>query len=954
MDPSVWLGVLGTVRARHGDTELDLGGRQLPTVLGLLLVRAGKPVTWGEFTTLLWDDSPPAGAENILQRHIGALRRILEPGLPPRAPSRWLQRSPGGYRLAAGPESLDLLRFRQLAEQGSQAAAAGDAAAAAKARTAALQLWRGRCGSGIEVGPALSPEFSAVDRERVDVLRAAVDDALASGELRGLLPVVQKAAAQDGLNEAVQAPLILLLAASGRQAAAVAAYQALRSRLAEDLGVDPGPEVRAAYDRVLRQEVVTAPAPPPPAVGEVPPLRSVPSQLPAANRFFTGRAAELAQLSRVAAEVNRGRSSSVIVTIDGLPGVGKTLLALHWAHQMTDRFPDGQLFVDLRGFDPTEPALSSDQALIHLLAGLGVPDQQMPVGTDALSAMFRAMVNDRRFLIVLDNVRDEEQVRPLVPVSPGSLVLITSRARLTGLVVTNSAVPLSLSVMSLEECRVGARERIGTDRFAGAEDALDEIIKYCGRLPLAMAIVSARALANPQWSAREIADELRAAAPLDFLDGEEPRSDVRNVFSWSYRMLSEPAARLFRLLPLHPGPDIGTVTAAKLAGLPPETVRRLVQELTRTRLLTEVRPSRYAFHDLIKAYAAELGASADTEQERATALTGLLDYLLLAGDRANRMMQPAFRLNEVKQADGGLVEPVRDTKEAMAWFTSELTVLEAAVDLPGPRSWRLAELLIPFYQRLALYQRWESTAGHALSRAESAGDLEGQAAMHRMIAGSLMFAGSSARPTGPDPERLAMAARHLQRTLELFDALGKDAAKAEVYRNIGMTERERGQHDRARSQFERALALFEAQGDRRGMALSLLGLARERAELGDLEVAADKIARAETFARELDDVNTTAAAVATLAHIVARMGRLEEALVLFERAEELFRQDENRGEMASNDVSIGDLLAEWDRLGEAVIFWSRARDRYAELGQSAVVAVLDQRLAETAADMSSG
>ena len=911
--------------------------------MGLLLLRAGRPVTVEEFASLLWGDYPPLRAADIVHRHIGTLRRLLEPDLAYRVQGRWLQRAGGGYRLDTEPGSLDLLEFRWLAEQGRQATEIGDRAKALALRTEALRLWGGRCGAGLDPDPEMLPEFHAVDQERVAVARAAVDDALSTGDTHDLLPVIREVAELNALDEALQARLMLLLAATGRQAAALGVFHSVRSRLVEELGVDPGPDLRAAYDRVLRQEAAES-------THELPAPRAIPSQVPAGTRYFSGREAELARLTELLAETGRDRCATVLGVVDGLPGVGKTSLVVHWARQMADEFPDGQLFVNLQGFDVHRRVLDADQALAHLLAGMGVPHERIPADAGARNALYRTMTADRRMLIILDNARDEEHVRPLLPASSLSLVLVTSRNRLTGLIAQEGATPLVLAPPSHEESRTGMRARLGTGRIAGAERALDEIIERCGRLPLAMAVVCGRALTYPEWPLRDIADELRVAAPLDFFDDEEPRSDVRNVFSWSYRMLSESAARLFRLLPMHPGPDFGTVGVANLAGLPLHTVRRLLRELARTRLLTETRPGRYAFHDLIKAYAAELGRIEDPEVYRSAALDRMLDHLTRVGHAANIMLHGSLRSSEPPPVGRDATpEPIADTTAAMTWFTAELAVLEDAVEIPGVNTWRLAELLMPYYQRRAMFQRWTTTAEHALRAAIDTDDFEGQAAMNRMLAGAMALGGrndlSAGRPGAQ--ERILAAAGPLQRALDLLDMLDRPLDKAHVYRNLGTVHAEANRHVAARENFKRALALFEAAGDRRGIALTLFTLGQERTKLGDLDGGLSDLRRAEATALELDDVNTAGSLAGAIAQAQVRLGRTEEALASYHRARDLLRRAGNVLEVAVANRQLGDLLAIAGQRDEAVLAWREARDRYTELGQIDVATDLVSRIEDS-------
>jgi DNA-binding SARP family transcriptional activator len=478
--------LLGAVRAWQGDTELQLGPPQQRAVLALLLAAAGQPVSLSELVDLLWAADPPSSAANIVHRYIGALRRVLEPGLPPRAAGRWLVPHAGGYRLTAGQDTLDLLRLRRLA---GQAAAEQPASRAVARYLEALALCQGRCAGDLAAVQG-HPAFTAVDRECLTLAAEAAAAALAAGLAPQVLPALRRAAGQDPLAEPLQARLMLLLAAAGHQAEALAVYETTRAALAEGLGIDPGADLRDAHRRVLSQQVEEGQ---PVDKAEVPRVVR-PAQLPADLAAFAGRRAEVARVSALLEEP--AASAMVIGAIDGMPGAGKTTLAVHWAHLVADRFPDGQPYVNLRGFGPGG-ALGPAEVLSGFLIALGVTPQQVPADLDGRAALYRSLLAGQRVLVVLDNARDVAQVRPLLPGSPGCMVIVTSRNRLTGLVASDGAWMLTLDVFSAADAREALARRLGADRVVAEPAAVDEIIAASGRLPLAL--VAARAAAHPQF-----------------------------------------------------------------------------------------------------------------------------------------------------------------------------------------------------------------------------------------------------------------------------------------------------------------------------------------------------------------------------------------------------------------------------------------------------------------------
>jgi DNA-binding SARP family transcriptional activator/tetratricopeptide (TPR) repeat protein len=880
--------LLGAVRAWQGDTELRLGPPQQRAVLALLLAAAGRPVSLSELIDLLWAADPPSSAANIVHRYIGALRRVLEPGLPSRAPGRWLIPHAGGYRLAAGEDTLDLLRLRRLA---GQAAVEQPPSRAVALYLEALAWCQGRCAGDLAAVQG-HPAFTAVDRECAALADEAAEAALAAGLAPQVLPALRRAAGQEPLAEPLQARLMLLLAAAGHQAEALAVYETTRAALAEGLGIDPGTDLRDAHRRVLSQQVDEVQA----EKAEVPRVVR-PAQLPADLAAFAGRRAEVARVSALLEEPAAG--AMVIGAIDGMPGAGKTTLAVHWAHLVADRFPDGQLYVNLRGFGPGG-ALGPAEVLRGFLAALGVTPPQVPADLDGRAALYRSLLAGQRVLVVLDNARDVAQVRPLLPGSPGCMVIVTGRNRLTGLVASDGAWMLTLDVFPAADAREALARRLGGDRVAAEPAAVDEIIAASGRLPLALALVAARAAAHPVFPLAAIAGELRDAQGS--LDAFARDTDVRAVFSWSYRMLSPPAARLFRLLALQAGPDISPAAAASLAALPARPARALLAELTRTRLLTEYAPGRYSLHDLLRSYAAELCAETDLDGDRDAAASRLLSHYLHSAHRSYLLLQPHQRLPGLEPAaDSAAPEQPDGYAGALAWFTAEHRVVEAAVRYAAHQglvryAWQLAYVMTPFYQRSGLWHDWAATARTALDAARAARDQDGQACMHRILAGACFHLGDS-----------SAALAELERARDLLARLSLPAEQAYLHSNFGSVLSRLGRPEEAMTHHRRALELYRAADLRIGEAYAMAGIGSCANRLGQPDRAISSIATAMDIHAELGDVYGSAGSWQSLGDSYQLLGEPGAAAACLERAMALFRGLGSRADEAGILAALGDI-----------------------------------------------
>ncbi|MGS2613895.1 AfsR/SARP family transcriptional regulator [Micromonospora sp. LZ34] len=906
--------VLGPVRAWRGQSEIDLGTRQQRLILALLLTRAGGAVSVAELVDLLWDSDPPPSAVNVVHRHVGMLRRRFEPGLPTRAAGSVLIRDGAEYRLRIDGESLDLLRFRRLVAQ----AGASSGEPAVELYREALGLWRDRCASGLQAGGRSHPEFVAVDCERFAAVRAATDAALQAGRVHAVLPAIRLAAEYEPLDEALQARLLLALAADGRRAEALAAYADIEHRLADELGILPGGELRAARDSLLdldapadgsrsrhgvRPAFIRPGAPPSGAEAESwpsaelelsQPTRAEPlAQLPADHPYFTGRRAIVA----AAEELLAGDPRTTALVIDGMPGVGKTTLAVHLAHQLAARYPDGQLHADLRGFDSGDSVMTPAEALRGFLRSLGVAPAAIPAELHAQAGLYRSILAERRMLILLDNCRGWDQIRHLLPGTGGSLVIATSRRRITGVAGPAGAYPLHLDLLTDAEARELLTRWLG-DAAAADPAAVDEIIARCGRLPLALALVATRSVGRPGLSLPAVAGEL-AEADGRLAGFGDAHADLEAIFSWSYRALTPEAARLFRLLPLHPAGELSTEAAAALGGLSLRSARCLLAELG-AQLLVQPGDGRWRMHDLLRAYAVELGEEHDDAAERDAAIERVHDYYQLSAYAAHLPLQPQVPLPEPEPSERGVTgRGFTGRADAMAWFAAEqrvLTDIVARAEERGrPRTaWQIALALQNFFQDTAQFKQWATAVSTALA-ATGDDDVTARALLHRSLAGACYFLAD-----------LDRGLSHLQHARALFDRLGRRTEQGHVENNIAEIRLAQRRYHEAIRHAEAARALLFAEGNVRGATNALLIIARAQGWLGRHAEALGMFVEAWRQFEALGDLHGLGTTQAWLAHTYSMIDDLPHAMATWQQAIATFRDARAPHHTAEVLVSIGD------------------------------------------------
>jgi tetratricopeptide (TPR) repeat protein len=618
-----------------------------------------------------------------------------------------------------------------------------------------------------------------------------------------------------------------------------------------------------------------------------------PTQLPSVIPGFIGRREQLRQLERHLGSEATRCAAVVISAIAGMAGVGKTALAVYWAHRVAGRFGDGQLYVNLRAFDPTASPMSPQEALRGFLHALGIAPQQVPADPDAQGGLYRSLLAGRRMLVVLDNARDAAQVRPLLPGAPGCLVVVTSRNQLSSLVAAEGAHPITLDVPSANEARDLLAARLGEARVDAEPGAVNDIIDACARLPLALAVVGARAATHPSFSLQALASELRETrGRLDTLTAGDAAADVRAALSWSYEALSPPAARLFCLLGIHPGPDITISAVASIAGIAVRQAGRLLSELTGTHLLTERRPGRYELHDLLRAYAIELAHTLHTEADLRTATHQLLDHYLRTADTAAMLLNPHWEQIALPPACPGVTpEDITDHERALAWFTAERPVLLSVVEQAAAagfdvHTWRLSWALIPFLDLQGHWQDWSDTQRTALEAARRTADRTAQAHSHRAIARAYLLL-----------DRSDDAETCLREAMDLYRDLDDRTGLANAHRSLGNVFERLGRHQQALHHALQALDLYRVVGDRVGTARTLNAIGWCLALLGEYEQTLTYCQEALDMQRELGHLAAQAATLDSLGYAQHHLGRHQQAITCYQRAIALFhRLGERHGE----------------------------------------------------------
>ena len=944
-DGVVRYAVLGSLRVwDDAGVEVPVPAGKQSSVLAALLLRPGKVVGFDALIGALWADRPVAGARSGLATYVSRLRAVLGPDGASR-----VRHEGRGYLFAPEPgDEIDHVRAAELECRARAAAAEGRWSQARDAAATALALWRGEALADVGSDELRGEHLPYLEELRIRLEQLRIDAHLACGEFDAILPALRALSGAHPLNEPFHERHFLALYGAGRHADAQEWYRQVRLRLREEIGSEPSPMLRRFYEETLRgtgvstlveqllgPRILTRPVV---AVAELPmpgaraAVRDAdlfsadppfPDQLPPPPRRFVGRAAELMRLSE-AMDGNHPPELPGLTLLVGMAGVGKSALALTWAHQSASAtaYPDGRIYVDLKGFADRGAPLTVDEAVRVLLDCFGIPEHRMPATAAGRVALYRAVLADKRVLIVLDNVGHADQVRPLLPPVGPAQVLATSRNALASLVTIDFARSVSLEPLSACESRELLNLRLGADRTDGHDAAIAAIAEHCAHLPLALVVAAGRAWVRPQTPLEELAAQLsEIGSSLGALDGGDAAVNVRAVLSWSYHQLSARAARLYRLLALHPGPDSSVGAAASLAGLPVPDAEATLSELVSMNMATVDVDGRYRRHGLLEAFAAERLAAEESEAERDAAFRRLVDHYLRAAVSANvygatvAVPSPA---DLSPPAPDTVSTAITDTASGIAWFDAEREVLSALVPAVAAARmdvevWQLACALSAGLTRIGRLQEDVANARLALDAARRLADPVAEAHVHRMFGRDL--------PRLGDPEG---GLRHLDLALELYTAAGHAQGIAETKRTVANVRVVQGDLAAAVPLLHEYLTHAEAADDLNGQAMGLNALGWSYAHLGRLPEAlacCRKALRLKLATGRQDHIGVFWDSLALVHH---RLGDLDEAQACYHRAIDACRAEGDRTQAALSSMRLGDVLRDRGDSPAARTTWREA------------------------------
>ncbi|MDI1465379.1 BTAD domain-containing putative transcriptional regulator [Catellatospora sp. KI3] len=866
--------LLGPVDAVVDGRPLPITRPQQRAVLAYLLLNANVTVSVEQLAEALWGGAVPASARTQIQVCVSRLRQLARAA----GAGEPIASGAGGYRLAVAEGDLDLLAFTALAADARRHASAGAAEPAAALLRQALGLWRGPALAGAAAA-FVGPAAAALHDERLAAYEDLFEAELALGRHAALVGPMRDLAAENPWRERLAAQLMTALARSGDQAQALRVYDQARRRLADELGVEPGAQLSEVHLQVLRQGLPPGGCAP----GAAATAPSGPAQLPADLSSFTGREPALSALDAMLDRA-RGSQATAVVAIVGTAGVGKTALAVRWAHRVRHLFGDGQLFVDLGGFSPTSP-MPTAEALSRCLRALGVPPGQVPDDLDEAAALLRSVLAHRRVLILLDNARDTAHIRQLLPGGADCLVIVTSRGRLDGLVARHDAQRLSLDVLSPAEADELLIRVLGSERAAGQHPAITRLAQACAGLPLALRIAAADLHGRPQETVAAYLTRLRDGDPLSILAvAEDEQLAVRHAFALSYRALPTPLRRLFRLFGLVPGCDVTAESAAAMLRCPPGEAAPMLSGLADAHLVFERAPGRFAVHDLLGLYATQLVEGEDNRQVRADLFDWYLSSLHAAADR----LYPQVLRLPPAPAPARPPQRFASHVEARAWLDAQrhdlVTSVRHAADTGlHTCAWSLADGLRGYLWLGMHTTEWAEVATVGLAAAQADGHQRAEAAA-RLSLGALHWR----------RERFAGAIDEYERALACARRADWAEGQAAALGNLGPVYRMSGRPQEALRILAESLAMNQRAGRGAGAAVNHNNLGLVCADLGRLEQAAAHYQAALSY--QDGAAASRALTLSNLAQVLHLLGHSDEALRTATDALRLHEQTGSRGQ----------------------------------------------------------
>jgi DNA-binding SARP family transcriptional activator/Flp pilus assembly protein TadD len=892
----LFVGLLGPLEVRRGGFPVALPRGRSGVILAVLALSAGRAVSLESLADRVWSEQLPQSAKASLQSHVMRLRRILGAEL--------IRTVPAGYLLNVDPDQVDVLQFRRLA---AEAAGLRDPVKKREMLSAALDLWRGEPLDGLHSESLHHDVGTALAEERLGALQRRIDLDLAAGRHGDLVAELRELTSRWPMRETLWQQLITALSGTGREADALDAYHEVRGLLREQLGVDPSGGLQDLYHRIL----AGAPGTDGTAVVdgdlEVPPRTEADwrarNYLPGDAADFTGRDRELRELLAVLPGQDETAQTVVIGAIDGMAGVGKTTLAVHAAHLVADRYPDGQLFVDLHGHTPGHDPAEPDAALDSLLRAVGVSGENIPDSLESRAALWRAELAGRKVLLLADNAASAAQVRPLIPGAAGCLMLVTSRRRLTSL---DAARILSLDTLPPDDALALFTAVAGADRTAAEADTAREVLRLCGYLPLAIRISAARLAARPAWTVGYLAgclsDEQERLAEL----AADDRS-VGAALAVSYQQLTPCQQHLYRLLGLHSGPDFDMYLAAATASVSLAEARQLLEDLVNVHLLQQPAPGRYRFHDLVRDHARATAWKAESESAQSDAIGRTLDYYLQVAHQANAILRPGRAQASIEVAHPSASMPrLAGQAGALDWCEREHVNLMSAIYVADSHGrdyhcWRLAaSLWFYLYVRHHL-QDWIATHHLALAAASRLHDDAAQAETLGHLGIAYWHAG-----------RYAEATENHEQALDLYRGIANRGGEATALCALGQVQLFSGHYPRALELLCAAIDIFDEINDSRGRAYIAIHVGGVYARLGRYPEALDQYREALTVFRVMGDDWHEGAILGELGVVYEHLGRSKEAIEHQEMALSIWRR---AGDLACEGGTLNEFGNIYRRLG---------------------------------------
>ncbi|MFB9930331.1 BTAD domain-containing putative transcriptional regulator [Amycolatopsis halotolerans] len=902
--------LLGAIEMFVDGSFVEVGHHRQRCVLAVMLVEANRPVPVAHVVDRVWGGGQlPAHPASAVGTYVSLLRRVLEP-----ARQGGIARRSAGYVLEVDEENVDLHRFCRLIERAGAIADGGDGALLEQA----LGLWRGEPFAGADT-PWFNTIRTMLAHKRQEARLDLTDIRLRQGRHAAVLAGLRDQVDEQPLDERLAGQFMLAHYRCGRTADALDCYQRLRRRLGEELGADPGPELRALHRRILTADPALAAPPHPVRISPVPRAR----QLPLMPWPFAGRADELARLTAMHDNASR-RGHGSVLAITGTGGIGKTWLALRWAYRHLDRFPDGQLYVNLRGFDPTGKPMAPATAIRGFLDALGGDSLAVPADFDAQAGLFRSMVAGKRMLVMLDNAADSDQVRSLLPGDSRCTVLVTSRGQLSTLAATHGGLVLDLDPLNADEARELLVRHLSAEKLAAEPRAATEILELCAGLPLAIGIVAARAAQHRDFPLAALAAELRdPASRLDLLDGGDLTLNLRAVLSWSCRGLSRDATSAAGLVGSAPGPDLSLPAAAALTGLPTARARIVLRELEDAHLVQQHAPHRFCMHDLVRLFAAQHMKQTDADDRAAEPVRRLVDFYLHTAFAANRRLDPHYppiRLDAVAAGCQPLCPD--DESAALAWFAAEHSNLLVAQRLAADRGWRaevwqLAWTLGTYHRRSGLLSDNLTVWSAALDAAHRAGDRAAHTLTHRLLGYAYARAGHADD-----------AQKHLRRALSLAEAADDRLGQAHAYHLMAGAWEQQANDRQALRCARHALPLFRALDLPVWEGWTLGQIGWHQARLGDHDEGRAHCAAALALARRHDDPEGEAVVLDSLGYICVRAADYARATHYYEQALTAFNGLGNASEEADTLVNLGAAHYAQGQREQARSRWEAALEHY--------------------------